>query len=87
MIIENLESGGLSGDATSVIIARVKRAKKGKGEGRPVFDSIRKPLAPPTRKFGGDKPEEKLRPSLRKVKHKKSGKFQVPGSEFQVDEF
>jgi len=49
----------------------VKRRKKGKGEERPVFDSIRKPTAPPARKFGGDKPEEKLRPSLRKMKHKK----------------
>lgn len=49
----------------------MKRGKKGKDEKRPVFDSIRKPTAPPARKFGGDKPEEKVRPSLRKVKHKK----------------
>ena len=46
--------------------------KKSKREERPVFDSIRKPTAPPSRKFGGDIPEEKLRPSLRKVKHKKA---------------
>lgn len=38
----------------------------------PVFDSIRKPTAPPSRKFGNIVPEEKLRPSLRKVKHKKN---------------
>lgn len=37
----------------------------------PVFDSIRKPIAPPSKKFGNDKPEEKARPSQRKVKHKK----------------
>lgn len=45
--------------------------KKRKKEQRPVFDSIRKPTAPPSRKFGDDKPEEKARPSGRKVKHKK----------------
>ena len=45
--------------------------KKRKIEERPVFDSIRKPTAPPGRKFGSDKPEEKLRPSQRKIKHKK----------------
>ena len=37
----------------------------------PVFDSIRKPTAPPSHKFGEDKPEERARPSLRKIKHKK----------------
>jgi hypothetical protein len=47
-----------------------KRKKKGNDE-RPVFDSIRKPTAPPTQKFGGSRPEEKLRPSQRKAKHKK----------------
>lgn len=45
--------------------------KKKKNEERPVFDSIRKPTAPPGHKFGGDKPEEKVRPSGRKAKHKK----------------
>jgi len=49
----------------------VTTKKKGKAPERPVFDSIRKPTAPPSRKFGGDVPEEKLRPSLRKTKHKK----------------
>jgi hypothetical protein len=49
----------------------VSRNKKAKDKERPVFDSIRKPTAPPSRKFGGDIPEEKLRPSLRKAKHKK----------------
>lgn len=45
--------------------------RKRKREERPVFDSIRKPTAPPSRKFGPEKVEEKVRPSLRKVKHKK----------------
>ncbi|MBK9215722.1 MAG: hypothetical protein IPM59_08975 [Chloracidobacterium sp.] len=38
---------------------------------RPVFDSIRKPTAPPSRHIGSDALEEKRHPSLRKVKHKK----------------
>jgi len=49
----------------------VAKRKKKNSEERPVFDSIRKPTAPPSRKFGGEVPEEKLRPSLRKAKHKK----------------
>ncbi len=38
---------------------------------RPIFDSIRKPTAPPSQKFGEDQPDEKIYPSRRKVKHKK----------------
>ncbi len=49
----------------------MKRQKKKNADERPVFDSIRKPTAPPTQKFGGDRPQEKLQPSLRKAKHKK----------------
>ena len=45
--------------------------KKKKAGDRPVFDSLRKPTAPPTRKIGTDKPEEKVHPSERKVKHKR----------------
>ena len=45
-----------------------KKPKKGE---RPVFDSIRKPTAPPSQKFGREKPEEKVHPSQRKIKHKK----------------
>jgi hypothetical protein len=48
----------------------VKTRRKKKTEDRPVFDSIRKPTAPPTQKFGGPRSEEKLRPSQRKAKHK-----------------
>lgn len=46
-------------------------AKEKKQDERPVFDSIRKPTAPPSQKFGGSRPEERLRPSQRKAKHKK----------------
>lgn len=45
--------------------------KKKKKPELPVFDSIRKPTAPPSKKFGENKPEEKARPSQRKKKHKK----------------
>jgi len=38
---------------------------------RPVFDSIRKPTAPPSRHIDSDALEQKRHPSLRKVKHKK----------------
>lgn len=59
-------------DADSDIIGRIFMArKKRKPEARPVFDSIRKPTAPPSRKMGDEKPEEKARPSLRKTKHKR----------------
>jgi hypothetical protein len=42
-----------------------------KTEKRPVFDSIRKPTAPPGHKLGDDKPDERAHPSLRKAKYKK----------------
>jgi len=48
----------------------MKSRKKKKPE-RPVFDSIRKPTAPPSQKFGSHKPEEKADPARRKTKHKK----------------
>lgn len=49
----------------------MKRPKKKASAPRPVFDSIRKPTAPPTQKFGGDAPEEKVHPAQRKAKYKK----------------
>jgi hypothetical protein len=57
-------------DSTFGILA-VMPGRKQKAVERPVFDSIRKPTAPPSRKFGEQKPEEKARPSRRKAKHKK----------------
>lgn len=51
-------------------------SRKKKDVARPVFDSIRKPIAPPSRKFGKPKPEEKAHPTLRKTKHKKKTEAQ-----------
>jgi hypothetical protein len=45
--------------------------RKKKTPARPIFESIRKPTAPPGQKFGQEKPEEKIHPSRRKIKHKK----------------
>ena len=38
---------------------------------RPVFESIRKPLAPPGHPMSHAKPDEKARPAGRKAKHKR----------------
>jgi hypothetical protein len=46
-----------------------KRAKK--QDARPVFDVIRKPVAPPGHPLGQAKPEERVHPSMRKAKHKR----------------
>jgi hypothetical protein len=46
-------------------------AGKKKKKERPVFDSIRKPVAPPSQKIGKNKADEKILPSRRKAKHKK----------------
>ena len=45
--------------------------KKKTTKDRPIFDSIRKPTARPSKTMGQNKPEEIVHPSLRKVKHKK----------------
>ena len=45
--------------------------KNKKKVARPLFDSIRKPIAPPAQKIGKNKPEEKAHPARRKIKHKK----------------
>jgi hypothetical protein len=42
-----------------------------KQNARPVFDEIRKPVAPPGHPLGQAKPEERVHPSMRKVKHKR----------------
>ncbi len=51
----------------------MKSRRKGsrKGQARPVFSSIRKPLAPPGHPITRAKPEEIARPAKRKVKHKR----------------
>ena len=38
---------------------------------RPVFDSIRKPVAPPGHPLSRAKPDEVARPAQRKAKHKR----------------
>jgi len=55
----------------SVIISHNMSAKKKKKPERPIFDSIRKPVAPPNQKIGTDKPEERIHPARRKIKHKR----------------
>jgi hypothetical protein len=40
-------------------------------QGRPVFDSIRKPVAPPGHPLSRAKPEDIARPAQRKAKHKR----------------
>jgi hypothetical protein len=45
-----------------------RKAKKG---ARPLFEGIRKPLAPPGHPMTHAKPDEKARPALRKAKHKR----------------
>jgi hypothetical protein len=45
--------------------------KKKTSEKLPVFDSIRKPTAPPSRKFNDAKAETKIQPAGRKDKHKR----------------
>ncbi|MEK6279881.1 MAG: hypothetical protein AABN95_05965 [Acidobacteriota bacterium] len=37
---------------------------------RPIFEGVRKPLAPPGHPMSHAKPEEKARPAGRKAKHK-----------------
>jgi hypothetical protein len=56
--------------------------KSGKKPDRPVFDRIRKPTAPSSRKFGDARPDERVYPALRKVKHK--NKDDVPRSNDDV---
>jgi len=38
---------------------------------RPLYDTIRKPLAPPGHPLSRAKPEERAHPAERKVKHKR----------------
>ena len=45
--------------------------RSGKREERTLFDSIRKPVAPPGHPLTRAKPEERAHPAERKVKHKR----------------
>ncbi len=42
-----------------------------KGGARPVFDSLRKPIAPPGHPLTRAKPEARAHPAERKAKHKR----------------
>ena len=45
--------------------------RKRKKKSSEILSTVRKPTAPPSRKFGENKAEDKAHPSLRGVKHKK----------------
>ncbi|HEX8285795.1 MAG TPA: hypothetical protein VF588_20730 [Pyrinomonadaceae bacterium] len=47
------------------------RKQSGKLDARPLFDSIRKPVAPPGHPLSRAKPEGRAHPAERKVKHKR----------------
>jgi hypothetical protein len=45
--------------------------KTKRAQARPVFDSIRKPVAPPGHPLSRAKPDDVARPAQRKAKHKR----------------
>ncbi len=51
-------------------MAGKKAGRRKPGTQRPIFDSIRKPLAPPGHPLSHAKPEEKANPAGRKAKYK-----------------
>jgi hypothetical protein len=57
-------------EAESALKKTQHKARK-KSAARPVFDSIRKPLAPPGHALSHAKPEPRARPAMRKAKHKR----------------
>jgi hypothetical protein len=52
-------------------MARKSSPQKSKKSVRPIFDSIRKPNAPPGHPLSRAKPDEVARPAMRKAKHKR----------------
>lgn len=50
---------------------KLSPARNSRKQSRPVFTSIRKPLAPPGHPMSHAKPDEKARPAGRKAKHKR----------------
>jgi len=50
---------------------KASRGKQARKAARPIFNSIRKPLAPPGHPLTHAKPDEKARPAGRKAKHKR----------------
>ncbi|HET6647667.1 MAG TPA: hypothetical protein VFH01_10105 [Pyrinomonadaceae bacterium] len=62
---------------------KASKRNKATGKERPVFDSIRKPSAPPGHPMSHAKPDEKARPAARKAKHKQ--KLEFSASDDQAD--
>ena len=62
---------------------KASKLSKATGQDRPVFDSIRKPSAPPGHPMSHAKPDEKARPAARKAKHKQ--KLEFTASDDQAD--
>lgn len=52
-------------------MAKKSSPRKSKKSARLVFDSIRKPNAPPGHPLSRAKPDEVARPAMRKAKHKR----------------
>jgi hypothetical protein len=57
--------------SNSEMTAKPSHRKNSKKDQRPIFDSIRKPAAPPGHPMSRAKPDEKARPAGRKAKHKR----------------
>jgi hypothetical protein len=53
------------------MVSRSSPRKGKRKQSRPVFDSIRKPTAPPGHPLSRAKPDEVARPAGRKAKHKR----------------
>ena len=53
------------------MVRRSSPQKSKRPQGRPVFDAIRKPGAPPGHPISRAKPDEIARPAGRKAKHKR----------------
>lgn len=56
---------------------KTSQKQKSKPTAGVIFDSIRKPLAPPGHPLSHAKPEEKARPAGRKAKHKQKAESLV----------
>lgn len=52
-------------------MVRKSSPPKKKSSTKPIFDSIRKPNAPPGHPLSRAKPDEVARPAMRKAKHKR----------------
>ena len=50
---------------------KTSRVSKTRKDSRPIFESIRKPVAPPGHPLTHATPDEKARPAQRKAKHKR----------------